>query len=425
MQYHREYQVEDVHNPPAAFSSFEDLGLIECEEAAIHSMTGPSDSDPEVWSVQICPDQIKRRRSAKTRHSKSAMAQHPVVRKSNKGKEHAVNNLGPGQNKDGDEDKDEDKDKDDMEGMEEDGGLPMSRITQLWRDEVRHLNANVVLLLFQKIEATVIVVQNFVNVVQASTESNKTFQLSGNLMMNDLKAIKGSVSSSGEQMAGVGGCSGPSTPSKKKSTPRKGSDCRVAKRIARVHGHDLDEDEDPFGIFKVCLRDFMIILLRSHAALIAKCFPLLTEDEIKSYTSENGMFICDPQMFWINFEHSWKKFSFNKKAREVVICTFLTKAESGTFANNPIPLARLYTVLNVPSLQCRQALCTRMSAVSSDETDGPEVQYPPVYRIIIAGWQSLELHTFLWRLDAWYIDAWEKAFHGRRTKGNPPKTQVF
>ncbi|KAI8980233.1 hypothetical protein BD414DRAFT_421163, partial [Trametes punicea] len=89
--------------------------------------------------------------------------------------------------------------------------------------------------------------------------------------------------------------------------------------------------------------------------------------------------------------------------------------------------SRRFIILNIPELKRHKLLFERMSAVnmSGDETDGPEVRHPPAYRIIIAEWQSLEMRTFLWRLDMWYIEAWEKPLRGRRTGGNPPRTRVL
>ncbi|KAI0356401.1 hypothetical protein OH77DRAFT_1401301, partial [Trametes cingulata] len=88
--------------------------------------------------------------------------------------------------------------------------------------------------------------------------------------------------------------------------------------------------------------------------------------------------------------------------------------------------SRRFILLDVPQLSQHAVLFDRMSAVnmSGDETDGPEVQHPPVYRIIIAEWQSLELRTFLWILDLWYLEHWAHPPNARRTGGNPPRTRV-
>ncbi|KAL7284239.1 hypothetical protein ACG7TL_001521 [Trametes sanguinea] len=481
------YDLALAHNTASASSSLEDIGFKELEEAALqpdHVSSTPSVSGREAPKVPIREGQLKRTTGAKTRRT-----QRPVVRKANKGKARAtiIPDLDEDEDKDGDDDDDEivihmDEDDETESAASEASTVrfrrrPSYEEHQRRGDEAGHINTDMALLLFQKIESIVGVVQNFVDVVKASTESNQSFQ---KLMSDELKAIRECVGLSGGHTTGAESRSGPSTPAKKmKSTPTKGSDRRVAKRIARVRGEDPDEDDDSYSIFKC-----------HDLSAIAKRFPPLTEDEITSYTSGDGTTVCDPEHFRIDFEKSWKKFSFNKEAREVLIRTFLAQAEGGSFANDPVPAeylnreqvglvvdtyiatlrrayrdavksaspesgseasddeasndkakakrasqtsrmstlyrARLFTVLHVPSLQCHQALFARMSAVnmSGDETDGPEVRHPPVYRIIIAEWQSLELRTFLWRLDAWYLEAWEKPLHGRRTGGNPPRTRI-
>lgn len=63
------------------------------------------------------------------------------------------------------------------------------------------------------------------------------------------------------------------------------------------------------------------------------------------------------------------------------------------------------------------------SNMSGDETDGPEVDHPPVYRIILASWQSIDLRNFLWAIDAKYIGHWEKPANKRRIGGNPPRVR--
>ncbi|OSC96425.1 hypothetical protein PYCCODRAFT_1379235, partial [Trametes coccinea BRFM310] len=74
-----------------------------------------------------------------------------------------------------------------------------------------------------------------------------------------------------------------------------------------------------------------------------------------------------------------------------------------------------------------KALFERMSAVnmSEDETDGESVEHPPVYRIVIAEWQSEELRQFLWTLDALYREYWAKPPGTRRKAGNPPRTRIL
>ncbi|KAI0362976.1 hypothetical protein BV20DRAFT_1071321, partial [Pilatotrama ljubarskyi] len=74
-----------------------------------------------------------------------------------------------------------------------------------------------------------------------------------------------------------------------------------------------------------------------------------------------------------------------------------------------------------------KALFERMSAanMSEDETDGDTVEHPPVYRIVIAEWQSEELRLFLWTLDTLYRAYWKKPPGSRRKAGNPPRTRLL
>ena len=59
--------------------------------------------------------------------------------------------------------------------------------------------------------------------------------------------------------------------------------------------------------------------------------------------------------------------------------------------------------------------------MSGDEQDGPEKQYPPIWRIMIARWQSQELRNFFWALDRMYREDWRKEVNG----GNMPRQRVF
>ncbi|KAI9057522.1 hypothetical protein FKP32DRAFT_1583544 [Trametes sanguinea] len=74
-----------------------------------------------------------------------------------------------------------------------------------------------------------------------------------------------------------------------------------------------------------------------------------------------------------------------------------------------------------------RALFDRLSAnnMSGDETDGDQVVHSPVYRIIIAEWQSEAFRRFLWAIDAKYIDYWKSPPDSRRSKGNPPRKRVL
>ena len=59
--------------------------------------------------------------------------------------------------------------------------------------------------------------------------------------------------------------------------------------------------------------------------------------------------------------------------------------------------------------------------MSGDETDGPEKTHPPVWRIVIAKWQSEQLRNFLWALDRMYREDWGR----KRVGGNPPRVRII
>lgn len=58
--------------------------------------------------------------------------------------------------------------------------------------------------------------------------------------------------------------------------------------------------------------------------------------------------------------------------------------------------------------------------MSGDETDGKEKTHPPVFRVIVAAWQSMTFRQFLQTLDAMYREDWAR----RRVGGNPPRTRI-
>ncbi|RPD74277.1 hypothetical protein L226DRAFT_463960, partial [Lentinus tigrinus ALCF2SS1-7] len=86
--------------------------------------------------------------------------------------------------------------------------------------------------------------------------------------------------------------------------------------------------------------------------------------------------------------------------------------------------ARLFVIIHMGYIR-HTVLFSLLAAanMSGDETDGAEVTHPPVYRIIIAYWQSTDLRNFLWALDAKYLLHWEKPENKRRTGGNPPRVR--
>lgn len=59
--------------------------------------------------------------------------------------------------------------------------------------------------------------------------------------------------------------------------------------------------------------------------------------------------------------------------------------------------------------------------MSGDETDGPKKLHHPVFRIVEARWQSLELKLFLRILDRLYREHWAEPIGERATSGNPPR----
>ncbi|KAI0351493.1 hypothetical protein OH77DRAFT_1461862 [Trametes cingulata] len=63
--------------------------------------------------------------------------------------------------------------------------------------------------------------------------------------------------------------------------------------------------------------------------------------------------------------------------------------------------------------------------MSDDETDGEEVQHSPIYRIIIAAWQSEALRNFLWVLDRLWRMYWAKPENQRRKPGNHPRVRLL
>ena len=66
------------------------------------------------------------------------------------------------------------------------------------------------------------------------------------------------------------------------------------------------------------------------------------------------------------------------------------------------------------------------SHMSADETDGGAAKsHPPVFRIIIAEWQSMELRNFLWQLDEMYRQDWANPIRTRASPGNPPRHRVL
>ncbi|OJT09988.1 hypothetical protein TRAPUB_13528 [Trametes pubescens] len=348
-------------------------------------------------------------------------------------------------------------------------------------DDSGTMNPDVALLMLQKLDAVIGVMRECVSTVKESCEGSKRFQ---ETITNQLMTFKGALGTSESSPGTRRNGEASNTSKKTKSTTTKGSDRKVAERLAKLRGDGPPAaDEQDAGASRLRER------VRYHLRTLLKCqdpqelaarFPPLTDEEVESYMTPDGKVVCSPDNYRIDFEHPWKKFKFNIEAREVAIRTFVRKAESGAFANDPVPpelltpeavgkvldvymntlrrtyrdrqkppsqetldeakrrasqtsrtntiyRARRFITLNTPRLRRHACLFERLSAVnmSGDETDGSQVHHPPVYRIVIAVWQSLELRTFLWILDLWYIERWENPPHGRRTGGNPPRTRVL
>lgn len=61
--------------------------------------------------------------------------------------------------------------------------------------------------------------------------------------------------------------------------------------------------------------------------------------------------------------------------------------------------------------------------MSADETAGEEKAHPPVYDIVEARWQSLELKTFLRALDRMYREDWASPIGERASSGSAPRVR--
>ncbi|KAI0324605.1 hypothetical protein GY45DRAFT_1262515 [Cubamyces sp. BRFM 1775] len=113
------------------------------------------------------------------------------------------------------------------------------------------------------------------------------------------------------------------------------------------------------------------------------------------------------------------------------------RARQGTVSR--LPCLRGTTLTSIQLLLSRHVVCRRRgferhywifsvleaAHMSGDETDGPKKKHPPVFRIIIANWQSQELINFLRMLDAMYREDWENPKHRRAMGGNPPRVRVM
>ncbi|KAL7281629.1 hypothetical protein ACG7TL_004946 [Trametes sanguinea] len=236
---------------------------------------------------------------------------------------------------------------------------------------------------------------------------------------------------------------------------------------------------------------------------VAKKFKPLTKDKIDAYLADDDEIRCTPANVRVDFEHPWKRFSFNKEARAVFIENFISTIRGGGMAqNDPTPESMLNEktvggILDTYMDVCRRKYrksrialdleqevqnaageeknkllkkqqdlkdandraqrqaakvsrrgtlcksrhlvlllcnmpqhllllnCMRPRHMSHDETNGPVEKYQAVYRIILAAWQSEELHQFLWMLDGLWREHWAKPDNQRRKAGNMPQKRVL
>ena len=76
--------------------------------------------------------------------------------------------------------------------------------------------------------------------------------------------------------------------------------------------------------------------------LATRCRPL-TDAEIEGYLADDGSVECSPHSFHIDFQREWKRFAFNKEAREVFIENFLdVMMGSGMTEDQTIPAHLLH-----------------------------------------------------------------------------------
>lgn len=89
-----------------------------------------------------------------------------------------------------------------------------------------------------------------------------------------------------------------------------------------------------------------MLCIKSYKELPEKC-PPLTDDEIVQYrTNHAAAPKCTADKFRIDFEHTWKNFSFNGAAALVFGTDFIKAVTSGIYAKHNIPI-RLLTYDNI------------------------------------------------------------------------------
>lgn len=89
-----------------------------------------------------------------------------------------------------------------------------------------------------------------------------------------------------------------------------------------------------------------MLCIKTYGELPNK-FPPLTDDEIKQYRDNAAQAPkCTADRFRIDFEHSWKNFSFNGAAALVFGTSFISAVSAGTYAKHNVP-SRLLTYDNI------------------------------------------------------------------------------
>ncbi|KAJ3006967.1 hypothetical protein NUW54_g3733 [Trametes sanguinea] len=351
-------------------------------------------------------------------------------------------------------------------------------------DQSGQLNSHIVLLLLRQIQSLQGSVREQADMIRDSIENSSRFQAE---LIAQLQQLKSSLGASAQAPNSSSSPDSPSASDVvAKTTSTRVSDMKVDRRVAQALGRIIpptaEEEENR-------IRNLLVDRVHRHVLALLRCndtsnlaerFPPLGDDNVASYKNGDGKIVCSPMNFRVDFHHPWKSFEFNVEARVILIETFLAKARGGAFAADPIPsrlltkevISRLidqyiitlrrayraqvkppskeqadkakrlaartsrqgtlyrnrrFVVIRFSSLSRHRILFDRLSAnnMSGDETDGEKVEHAPVYRIILAEWQSDDLRAFLWALDAMYIKYWEKPPESRRTKGNAPRTRVL
>nr|VWP01885.1 PUM-HD domain-containing protein [Ganoderma boninense] len=231
---------------------------------------------------------------------------------------------------------------------------------------------------------------------------------------------------------------------------------------------------------KSCVRNHVAMVMGTEDEdTLYENQPTLTEDQVKSYAPKGvtAASIFDDGRVHIDFVRSWKKFSFNKEVRKVIVVGFLDAVnKSKMYRNPPISpqflveywvgealdgrintLRRLWKKQKDPLTNEEAHQVARKAAMSSrratllqsrnlavkrrkllsrhmdllemlspahmsgDETDGDSKTHPRRFRIINAKWQSAELKLFLRSLDELYREDWENPCGRRAVPGNEPR----